>query len=644
MVLRRPLIIVSFVAAVIVTVALLASVRLDNSAPTPRAGQSDRPTPSPVAEGLHAHLSPTYAGPAYDPTVARSPTRDKPQSKLWYHDGLWWAVLFDNEHLVFTIWWLDSTSHAWVNTGTLVEDRPFARQDVHWDGESLVTASHGSDQASARHALQIRRFAYEPESRSWIPAPNFPVQVTDRGVEAASLTRDGAGRLWAAFILDQRVTTVTAEPGDLRWSPPNPLPLPNAEVAADQAAVVPLGDDVGLMWSNQVEDGVYFTVHRGDAPLGEWEPVEAVLSGLDTADDHISVRSLEGPGGMWVYAVVKTSLDEAPRPNALGAQVLFLVRGPDGSWSEHVFGRIEDHHTRPILVLDRERRAAYVFATSPFDGGMIYMKQTGLDRINFPVGLGEPVITGEGDPKINNATSTDQPVDAASGLVLLAADDTIGSYLHAELGLEPHSSEPVPAVSTRTPFVALTFDGLPPGLDVLTQRFTVAPAGVTAAVQELDGAMVTQVISGDGEPARLCRRFVPAATGTLSVSTLVRIAHAPAGDAPILAVRGGGQEVTGLRILANGTWAHRVGQERVTSTARWASGTWMRLSVTIDLAARTYGFEVTGPQGDPVLAVADLPWQAQPPEIDEVCIQAPRADGTGEFWVDDLSVLHEEAS
>jgi len=648
MVLRRPLITLAIIAGVMLTVVIVQQTRTLG----PPAGLPPTPSPS-LPEASEADggppladlVSPTYTGPAYDPAVARSPTRDKPQSKLWFHDGLWWGSLFDDEQDAFTIWWLDTDGDVWVNTHTIVDDRHFARQDVLWDGAHLVTISHGTDQASARHAIHARQFSYNTEARSWNPSANFPVTVTAAGVEAASLARDGAGHLWAGFIVDERVAVVTAGDGDLEWTAPISIDEPTAVVEVDQAAIVTVGDDIGVIWSNQLRDGVFFALHETGQPPDAWRPAEIALGGVDAADDHISVRSLDGPGGPWVYAAVKTSLDEADNRNQLSPQVLLLARSPEGIWSQHTFGRVEDRHTRPILVLDEERREAWVFATSPFDGGMIYMKRSPLDRIGFPVGKGLPVITADGAPKINNATATHQSVGTQSGLVVLAADDTIGRYLFAEFGELPGVGDPAPAVARQRHLLNLTFDGLAPGLDLATQGFAVTPPGVAQlAIADVEGSWVARLVSSNGEPARLCRSVPAIDSGTMSSSALVRIEHAPAGDAPVMAIRAGGQEISGLRALDIGRWAYRVGPDREVTGVTWAPGTWYRITIAADIASRRYSVEISEPDGEVLLSLGNQPWLAEVSVVDEICIAAPRGTGSGALLVDELVITIQEAS
>src|SRR3954463_16005120 len=69
-----------------------------------------------------------------------APTADKPQSKLWFNDGAWWAVMFktaDSMYHIYRLTWPDQ----WVDTGTLVDDRPLAHADCLWDGTHLYVAT-----------------------------------------------------------------------------------------------------------------------------------------------------------------------------------------------------------------------------------------------------------------------------------------------------------------------------------------------------------------------------------------------------------------------------------------------------------------------------------------------------------------------
>src|SRR5512135_1745211 len=52
--------------------------------------------------------------------VTSSPTGEKPESKLWWNDGIWWASMFNRDPLVeaYRIYRLDPGTNVWSDTGT----------------------------------------------------------------------------------------------------------------------------------------------------------------------------------------------------------------------------------------------------------------------------------------------------------------------------------------------------------------------------------------------------------------------------------------------------------------------------------------------------------------------------------------------
>jgi DNA-binding phage protein len=110
--------------------------------------------------------------------------------------------------------------------------------------------------------------------------------------------------------------------------------------------------------------------------------------------------------------------------------IMLLVRDQAGNWTNYRFGRVIDHHTRPIVMIDQEHRNLYVFATHDENCGAIYYKKTSLSNISFSDGWGTPFIQSSTDTCVNNATSTKQNVNSATGLPVLASDNTSKNYLH----------------------------------------------------------------------------------------------------------------------------------------------------------------------------------------------------------------------
>jgi hypothetical protein len=76
-------------------------------------------------------------------------TGEKPESKLWWKDGVWWAALVQASSQTDYIFRLDRSSQQWADTGTMIDNRPKTRADVLWDGNKLYVSSHVHASASA---------------------------------------------------------------------------------------------------------------------------------------------------------------------------------------------------------------------------------------------------------------------------------------------------------------------------------------------------------------------------------------------------------------------------------------------------------------------------------------------------------------
>ena len=81
-------------------------------------------------------------------------------------------------------------------------------------------------------------------------------------------------------------------------------------------------------------------------------------------------------------------------------------------------------------VLDEQNNVIHMFATAGVDGGNIYEKTSPLNAISFPTGRGTPFVKDAANATMNNATSTKQNVNNATGLVVLATNSATGYYWH----------------------------------------------------------------------------------------------------------------------------------------------------------------------------------------------------------------------
>src|SRR4029450_8112318 len=113
-----------------------------------------------------------------------TPTGEKPESKLWWNDGIWWGSLCapDNTYHIFK---LDLTSQTWVQTPTKIDDRPTTKGDALWDNahNKLYVASHvfttsGAPTSSSSSWGRLYRYSYDSTAKTYTLDSGFPVNVT----------------------------------------------------------------------------------------------------------------------------------------------------------------------------------------------------------------------------------------------------------------------------------------------------------------------------------------------------------------------------------------------------------------------------------------------------------------------------------
>jgi hypothetical protein len=417
--------------------ALLLGV-LFGAAPVP----GGHVTPARAAAGALGYVGPSTSG------EGSAATGEKPESKLWWNDGAWWAVLFHTSSQTHHIFRLDRSTQQWVDTGTIVDNRPKTRSDVLWDGSRLYVSSHvrasSSADATSENPARLYRFSYNAATRTYTSDTGFPAQISDYSSETLTIDKDSTGVLWATWTQGSKVYVNNTTGGDAAWGTPFVLPVTAAtDLSSDDiSSVVTFGTRIGVMWSHQPKSAMYFAEHVDGASPTTWAITRTAVQGPNTADDHISLRTLQADGSGRVFAVIKTSLDDAGATTS-APLIMLLARDPStGEWSSYRVARIKDCHTRPILLLDSEHQTLYVFMTAPDSGcpysgypGTIFMKSSPMGSIAFPDGRGTPVIKDALSPNMNNATTTKQSVTNATGMVVLASNDVTHRYWHADIPL-----------------------------------------------------------------------------------------------------------------------------------------------------------------------------------------------------------------
>jgi hypothetical protein len=392
-------------------------------------------------------------GPGYTTGTSGPPTTSKPESKLWFNDGFWWAVMArkasatDNVYHIFR---LSLRPQRWVDTGVAVDGRDSTRQDALSTGSKLFIASHKyvgvsnlDSTPTPGDQMRLYRFSYHAGSNTY--TPDGVTVINDQKSETLVIDRDSSGAIWATWVQEdsggtQHHVYVNKSNGNCvggavtncDFSSP---PVSLDDVGADDISSVIRfgGNKVGVMWSN-TSAGVgqmRFSFHTDGALVGTWSATEGVLGGPTApklADDHINLKA-DSSGR--VYAVTKTKYIGQTKPGTVLSR-----RGAGGGWSSNTVSRASLDRTRPIVLLDQQHNRIRVFEGSTHNTA-VYLKQSRLGNIGFPVlSAGTRVIQDSGS-LMANPTSTKQTIGNSTRLIVLATNPRTKRYWHAYLQIIP---------------------------------------------------------------------------------------------------------------------------------------------------------------------------------------------------------------
>ena len=401
-----------------------------------RLSRGTRTTIALVVVAVTAACTPvTYQGFTYS-SGASTPTADKPQSKIWFNDGAWWALLLAPSAKVQIFELL--ANHTWRDTGTVVDDRTTSTGDALWDG--ATGKLYVGSRADGGGQVRLARLSYNSGTRSYSMDSGFPDQIAASGSESLTIAKDSTGLIWATQVRNGKVlvTHTIAGSGDLNWrSLYQPAGGTSACLAGDItctheddiSSVVTLHGKIGVLWSNQLDSTFRFAVHVDGAADNAWT-TETAFSGPLSTDDHLNIKNVTSASDGRLFAAVKT--------NTLGSSeplCVLLVRSKTGVWTNHTYSTRADDQTRPIVAVDEVHQELYYFASKTGGGAAIWYKKTSLNNISFGPGRGDPFVQFSGAANLNNPSSTKQVVNATTNIVVLASDETQNRYYHGELDI-----------------------------------------------------------------------------------------------------------------------------------------------------------------------------------------------------------------
>ena len=435
----------------------------------------------------HGYQSISYSG------LANPPTADKPQSKLWWNDGSWWADMWTTG-TGWQIYRLDRPTKTWVSTGVTNDTRGTASADAMWDGNKLYIASHvvtvsSSSPNPSLSGQPAKLYRYSYAAGRYTLDPGFPTNINNNSSESLTIDKDSTGALWATWTqvsgnstsgYTSSVYVNSTNRDGTSWGTPFVLPVADPNPAPDDiSAVVAFGSNkIGVMWSDQAAGTVYWATHTDTtSPMAasSWR-VQSAVQGRGQADDHLNLKTLLADSAGRVYAAVKTSLDETSLDKTLPQLQLLVFKPATGAFTKSTIATIADCVSRPQILLDTASNQVRAFYTAPstsvsgcaYSGmsGSIYEKTASMDSLVFDSGRGTPLIQDGSSANMNNVTTSKQDVNATTGVVVMASNKSTSHYWFSDrplgTGTPPADTAP-PTVLATSPAAGAT--GIAVGAD-----------------------------------------------------------------------------------------------------------------------------------------------------------------------------------
>ncbi|WP_210411333.1 PKD domain-containing protein [Pseudarthrobacter sp. NIBRBAC000502771] len=415
-----------------------------------------------VADPVYGTQSIAYSG------VANPPTSDKPQSKLWWNDGSWWADMWTSG-AGWSIYRLDRTSNSWVDTGVVNDTRGSTLADTLWDGTHLFIASHVvtvSTDGSPKPSLSgqpAKLYRYSYAAGKYTLDPGFPSTITNNSSESMTIDADSVGGVWATWTqvggnstsgFTNTVYVNYSTNNGATWGTPFVLPVASPNPAPDDiSAVVAFGGgQIGVMWSDQLTDTMWWATHADGKPANANWKLQPAIRGNGQADDHLNLKTLQADPSGRVFAAVKTSLNDTSSDKTLPQLLLLVFKPGTGAFTQSTIATTGDCVSRPQIVLDTQNNLVRAFHTAPptsvagcaFSGvaGSIYEKTASMDNPVFGSGRGTPIMQAASSSNINDVTTSKQSVNNATGLVVMASDNVAKRYWFSD---RPLGGTPPPA-------------------------------------------------------------------------------------------------------------------------------------------------------------------------------------------------------
>lgn len=596
--------------------------------PVPRAAdQLSAPDPSPAL----------IEGPAR-PGDLELPQERAGTARTWYAHDRWWAVLPDPATGAHHIWTLSGPDGPWVDTTTLVDERPFAQVEVTWTGRDLVITATGT-RPYRSHALRLSRFSWSPSDSVWVREEDDPLTLTEEGAPGTLTAVTAAGEVWLARPQGRGVIVAHTEGRTPRVGAWSSTPVPATADDVGGFALSAAGDEVHIVWRSRSADHIGVATQSGGTWTARTWPVPRVAG-----EGPVEVEADPGGRSLLVLLPILTAVGSGRDQDPAVVLVSVPAGDRDGGARVSVVSRSLDDLRTPALLVDETRvRVVAVAPASEIEaeeavarGGRptasLVEKSVPRHDLAFAPGRGRVLIPGIDGVDPSRPLVPSGPSGPEAGHLLIVSGREAQRWVTWTDGT-PRPTEPPPVRDGRTPTALVndTFDSLTVGSPPPAAWYPDGDGALAAVVGGDDGAgralPVGHRAPDDPAPITACRAVPVVAADTVTVEGVVRTIGRGDGDTKVLTVRGTTGSLASIRRSEQGLIGWSTPGGRATSTPVADDAT-LRVIVGLDLRRRTADITIRSLDGAPVAQVRGLPWLSPgPAAVDEVCV-AP-APGTG---------------
>ena len=355
-----------------------------------------------------------------------NPTADKPQSKVWFAHDFWWTCLPTSTGN--QIW--KRTPTGWIQT----EDFNSPVQELFGHGDVYAELDRIHVAMVSAKALTVVVMDYQDDCSGYRRAePSAIWPFTKTGiVETATITKDETDHLWVAYDAEQSIwVRASTGPTGAAWTPP--IQLGTRTSTDDICAIARLPGGVGVIWSNQHKDSLFFRFHQNGDPPRQWGLTQVVAQGNRTADDHLNCAVTEDGT---LYVATKTSVDRLDKP-----LLSLRQRLPNGKWHSYPYATLTPNAepSRPIVLSCRP--IGLLLCHTLYGKGK---GNTGINSISGIMSRGpNPDLKQKAaelihsTPHLNNVTGCKSSLPQ-NGTALLLASDRQGNVYEAIVDVSDH--------------------------------------------------------------------------------------------------------------------------------------------------------------------------------------------------------------